>query len=128
MIVTNHAKSIANKANFTLTSARETILNILINATKPICYEDIKDSIAMDKATFYRNINKFEEDAIINAFEAHDKKRYFEIKKHKHAHFVCISCNAIECIHANINTNLSKEYQVKNIIINGICAKCNSEA
>ncbi len=50
-----------NFSNIKLTSARKSILDILINSSKPLSYEDIKDKISMDKATFYRNITIFEE-------------------------------------------------------------------
>ncbi|MCD8541443.1 MAG: transcriptional repressor [Aliarcobacter cryaerophilus] len=70
-----------NFSNIKLTSARKSILDILIDSSKPLSYEDIKDKISMDKATFYRNITIFEEGNIINSFESNDKKRYFEIKR-----------------------------------------------
>ena len=56
-----------NFSNIKLTSARKSILDILINSSKPLSYEDIKDKISMDKATFYRNITIFEEGNIINS-------------------------------------------------------------
>ena len=77
----------------------------------------------MDKATFYRNITKFEEENIISSFESNDKKRYFEIQKTKHSHFICTNCSQIECIHEKLNFDL-KNYQVDNIIIKGLCPKC----
>ncbi len=66
-----------------LTNARRAILEILVNSNKPLSYEDIKNDLAMDKATFYRNITKFEDENIISSFESNDKKRYFEIQKNK---------------------------------------------
>ncbi len=64
-----------NFSNIKLTSARKSILDILINSSKPLSYEDIKDKISMDKATFYRNITIFEEENLINSFESNDKKK-----------------------------------------------------
>lgn len=106
-----------------LTTARRAILEILVNSNKPLSYEDVKDSLAMDKATFYRNITKFEDENIISSFESNDKKRYFEIQKTKHAHFICNVCSKIECIHENLNINI-KDHQIDNIIIKGICPNC----
>ncbi len=80
-----------------LTNARRAILEILVNSNKPLSYEDIKNDLAMDKATFYRNITKFEDENIISSFESNDKKRYFEIQKTKHSHFICNVCSKIEC-------------------------------
>lgn len=112
--------------NIKLTNARKSILELLINSNKPLSYEDMKDFISMDKATFYRNITIFEEENIINSFESNDKKRYFEIKKNQHSHFICSSCSRIECIHEKLELNLP-EYKIENIIIKGICKTCLSK-
>ncbi len=116
-------EKITQEKNIKLTNARKAILEILVNSDKPLCYEDIKDKLEMDKATFYRNITKFEDESIVNSFESNDKKRYFEIQKTKHSHFICSNCSKIECIHEKLNLHL-EGYQVDNIIIKGICPKC----
>ena len=109
--------------NIKLTSARMAILEIFFESSKPLSYEDIKNNLSMDKATFYRNISKFEEENTINSFESNDKKRYFEVKKNAHSHFICSQCSKIECIHKEANIQLSG-YQIDNIIIKGICKTC----
>ena len=108
--------------NIKLTTARVKLLEILEEADKPLCYEEIKNNISMDKATFYRNISKFEEEGILNAFESNDKKRYFEIKLNPHAHFVCVECSRVECI-KNVEITLPN-YEINNVIINGKCPSC----
>ncbi len=112
--------------NIKLTTARKAILELLYSYNKPLCYEEVKDNLAMDKATFYRNIIKFEEEGIINAFESNDKKRYYEIKNKKHSHFICNTCSKIECIHEKLEINLP-DYEIDNIIIKGICPKCKNQ-
>ncbi len=109
--------------NIKLTTARKSILELLINSNKPLSYEDMKENISMDKATFYRNITIFEEENLISSFESNDKKRYFEIKKTQHSHFVCSSCSKVECIHEKVDFNLPN-YKIENIIIKGICKDC----
>ena len=109
--------------NVKLTTARKAILEILLNSNKPLSYEDIKNDLSMDKATFYRNIIKFEEENIISSFESNDKKRYFEIQNTKHSHFICNLCSKIECVHEKLNINI-KDHQIDNIIIKGICPNC----
>jgi len=108
--------------NIKLTTARVKLLEILKEADKPLCYEEIKKNISMDKATFYRNISKFEEEGILNAFESNDKKRYFEVKLNPHAHFVCVECNNVECI-KDVDVVLPN-YEINNVIINGKCPSC----
>lgn len=108
--------------NIKQTSARVELLKVFSDFKKPISYEDIKENLSMDKATFYRNISLFEEEGIINSFESNDKKRYFELKSNPHAHFICKLCNKIECIdtlHINI-----PDYKIDNVTISGICKKC----
>ena len=122
----NKINNLTDITNIKLTTARKSILEIMINSNKPLSYEDMKDFISMDKATFYRNITIFEEGNIINSFESNDKKRYFEIKKNQHSHFICSSCSRIECIHKKLELNLP-EYKIENIIIKGICKTCLSK-
>jgi Fur family transcriptional regulator, ferric uptake regulator len=119
----NNINNINDITNIKLTSARKSILELLINSNKPLSYEDMKDNISMDKATFYRNITIFEEESIINSLESNDKKRYFEILKTPHFHFICSVCSKIECIHKKMDFNLP-EYKIENIIIKGICKDC----
>ena len=110
--------------NLKLTTARREILEIFSNATKPLSFEDVKDKISMDKATFYRNVSKFETESIMNSFESNDKKRYYEIHQKVHSHFICNLCNGINCINPINNLELSG-YIVEDIIIKGICKQCN---
>ena len=109
--------------NIKLTTARRAILEVFINSNKPLCYEDIKENLSMDKATFYRNITKFEDEDIVSSFESNDKKRYFEIQKTKHSHFICNVCSKIECIHEKLDVTIPN-HQIDNIIIKGICPNC----
>jgi len=105
------------------TPARLELLEILVKNNKPICYDDIKDKITMDKATFYRNISKFTEEKIISSFESNDKKRYFALENNIHPHFICNYCNSIECIDEFSDIYL-KNYVIENIILKGKCKKC----
>jgi Fur family ferric uptake transcriptional regulator len=109
--------------NIKLTTARKAIFTLLENANKPLCYDEIKEQLTMDKATFYRNITKFEEEQIVSCFEANDRRRYYEIQKKPHAHFICNQCNTIECINAPFSINLP-DYIIHNVILKGICKTC----
>jgi len=115
-------EDIIKNKNIKLTTARVALLEILKKAKKPLSYEDIKTDISMDKATFYRNIAKFEEQGILNSFESNDKKRYFELRLVPHAHFVCLNCNKIECL-SDLDIKL-EGYIVNNVIVNGKCKEC----
>ncbi len=106
-----------------ITRARKQILEHLREATRPICYEDIKASLSMDKATFYRNIITFEAHGMIQCFESNNKKRYYELLKTPHAHFICTNCNTIHCIKRDVNIQL-EPYRVDDIILKGLCPHC----
>lgn len=110
--------------NLKLTDARVNILKIFTSASKPLSYDELKSTLKMDKATFYRNMTKFEEESIVNAFESNDKKRYYEIKQKPHSHFICNTCNKIECMHTPCNIQM-QGYIVEDIILKGICKECN---
>ncbi|MFK5882115.1 MAG: Fur family transcriptional regulator [Sulfurospirillum sp.] len=111
--------------NLKLTPARVEILEILIEQNKPISYDDIKDGLSMDKATFYRNISKFEDNSIIRSFESNDKKRYFSLEQNFHPHFICTRCNTISCLSEKNLINL-QGYKIESIIIKGLCPACLS--
>jgi Fur family ferric uptake transcriptional regulator len=116
-------EEIIKDKNLKLTPARVEILEILIEQNRPISYEDIRDRLTMDKATFYRNIAKFEESFIIRSFESNDKKRYFSLEENFHPHFICTKCNTISCL--SKETPISLEgYKIESIIIKGICPEC----
>ncbi|MBL0709313.1 MAG: transcriptional repressor [Sulfurimonas sp.] len=115
---------IIEEKNLKLTSARKELLEILNKAKKPISFEDIKHKIGMDKATFYRNISKFEDNSIVNSFESNDKKRYYEVQSSPHSHFICNTCNTIECLE-NVSPAKLVGYTVIDVIYKGICKSCN---
>lgn len=108
--------------NFKLTKAREELLTIFQDASRPLSYEDVKDEISMDKATFYRNVAKFEEAEMLNSFQSNDKKTYYELKRGMHAHFICNNCNKIECI--EIPPIELEGYEITDTIFKGRCKEC----
>ncbi|MEA2092084.1 MAG: transcriptional repressor [Campylobacterota bacterium] len=116
-------KNLIEQNNLKLTAARRELLEILIKETKPISFEDIKNKINMDKATFYRNIAKFQSNRIVSSFESNDKKRYYELQNAPHAHFICNMCNKIECL-KKLDENTLKGYKVIDVIYKGICKNC----
>ncbi|NOR56881.1 MAG: transcriptional repressor [Sulfurovum sp.] len=114
---------IKNIKNLRFTDARIELLEILIKESRPICYEDIKNRIKMNKATFYRNIAKFVEGDIVSTFESNDKKSYFEIKVDTHPHFICNNCHAITCV-SILNSIVLEGYAIDSVILKGTCKLC----
>ena len=120
-------EKIIEEKNLKLTSARRELLEVLKKEDKPVSFEDIKDKIHMDKATFYRNASKFEHESILNSFESNDKKRYYELQEAHHAHFICNVCSGIECI-KNIEPQKIEGYVIEDTIFKGICANCSKKS
>ena len=125
--------SLIDGTNIKLTAARKSILEVLVDSSKPLCYEDIKDKISMDKATFYRNITKFEDEHIINSFESNDKKRYFEIDKicqeFNHAPYgdvaIFLSKDVVLKDHSKVQY---KKYKMPPAVQRGKCTSCDKPA
>ena len=118
--------TILENKSLKLTSARKELLEILSVEARPISFDDIKDKITMDKATFYRNISKFENESIVKGFESNDKKRCYEIQNSPHAHFICNRCNYIECLKDTSFLKL-EGHKVIDTIFKGICKECNQQ-
>lgn len=119
-------EKIIEEKHLKLTSARRELLEILVQEKKPISFEDIKSRLTMDKATFYRNASKFEDEAIVSSFESNDKKRYYELKAVPHAHFICNMCNSIECL-KNVEPIEIEGYVISDMIFKGSCKLCTKK-
>ena len=117
-------EKLISEKNLKLTLARKELLKIFFSANKPLSFEDVKDRLKMDKATFYRNISKFEDESILKSFESNDKKRYYEMQDVPHAHFICNSCNKIECLESVEPIKL-EGYKITDMIFKGVCKECN---
>ncbi|QFR48404.1 transcriptional repressor [Sulfurimonas lithotrophica] len=118
-------EKLIEEKNLKLTSARKELLEIFFSAKKPLSFEDVKDKVSMDKATFYRNISKFESESILKSFESNDKKRYYELQKSPHTHFICNICNNIECIDNLFDVRIDG-YIIEDLILKGVCKKCKT--
>jgi Fur family ferric uptake transcriptional regulator len=117
-------KTLIRDKDLRLTTARESLLKIFIEADKPLCYEEIKENITMDKTTFYRNMSTFEEKGIIKSFESNDKKRYHELSRTSHAHFICSICNNVTCMEEFPILQQTKYGKVETVIVKGTCNTC----
>lgn len=107
------------------TTARASILEVLKEAQCPLNYEQIREKmgVKMDKATFYRNIAKFEELGMVHKFESDDRKWYFELSSTTHAHFICEQCHKITCMDVDLG---KVEGEVTSIVLKGTCKACHS--
>jgi Fur family ferric uptake transcriptional regulator len=110
---------------FRLTAPRKKILSILTNQKQPISFEEYAalDPL-IDKSTFYRTMQSFEQAQIINGIESDEGKRYFELNKTVHPHFICQHCHAITCL-TPLPLIALEGYNVESIIFKGKCPLCS---
>ena len=68
------------------TPSKEEVLNVLSKAKKALSQEDIekKVTVAMDRVTIYRVLNRFCEDGIVHKIVSEDGKQYFAL---------CVNCD-----------------------------------
>ena len=109
------------KYNLRITKQRIEIVTILKKYHKPVSYNDIKSELAMDKATFYRSIEKLEDAGAVTKLEL-SEGWYFELFDHKHSHFLCKSCHNIECVE---QTPTLGDYEVETALFKGVCKDCS---
>lgn len=81
----NEINNLNNITNIKLTSARKSILELLIDSKKPLSYEDMKENISMDKATFYRNITILKRNLLLVLLSQMIRKGILKFQKH-HIH------------------------------------------
>lgn len=125
MIRKNTLFQLCKDYDLRLTDIRKSLLEKFVHATRPLSYDDCKENLRMDKATFYRNMRLFEDTGLVRKIESDDKRWYFELAGTEHAHFVCRSCHGIECLEALPHQPL-KGYSVDSVIYKGTCRKCSA--
>lgn len=108
-----------------LTATRETLIEWLLEASRPLSYDDAKTRLRMDKATFYRNMHTFEAAGVIRRIASDEKKWYFELATSPHAHFVCTVCHRILCLDT-LPITVPEGCSVDTVIYKGRCPACNA--
>ena len=110
---------------FRLTSPRKRILAIFAQQHHPISFVEYASlDPAIDKSTFYRTMQAFEQADIINRIESDEGKRYFELSGIFHPHFICQNCHMIECLRPQ-NVSMPEGYTIDAVIYKGVCPSCS---
>ena len=121
------------------TKQKDTILDLIKKYhhefTVKDIYEDIKDSVGL--TTIYRLVDKLVDEGRISKTIGKDNQTYYqyleECNHENHFYLKCDSCGSMlhidcDCI-GDLSKHISEEHKFKlkesNIIINGICSKCN---
>ena len=141
LVLVNIIKKRFEKHNQIFTINKEIIFKILFESCEHLCVDEIVQ-IAQDKfkselkeSTVYRILSSFETLGIVDNIIIDDKKRFELVYfKKPHYHIYCQECNKVEEfesaeIHqAFLNHLMEIEFKPTNfnVIINGVCKKCQN--
>ncbi|NLK66086.1 MAG: HTH domain-containing protein [Campylobacteraceae bacterium] len=103
-----------------VTSFRETLVELLLNANKPVSYDELVEKTGVNKTTIYRNLALFEESGILISSE-NNGKHFYELAKSAKAYFVCDICHEMKEISM---PNLG-DMHVKSVMVKGVCDGCS---
>lgn len=117
---------------------RELIYNVLSSTKSHPCakwvYDNLKDDHPdLSLGTVYRNISLFKETGKIKSVAVINNEERYDADISDHSHFICDKCGAIIDIyddnHDSIENKLTDENYIihrKNLVLYGICSKCNN--
>ncbi len=105
-----------------VTRHRLFILRLLKKSRAPVSYSQLKNRLdaQMDKATFYRNIQKLVDAGAVTKLE-YSGEWFFELYEHRHSHFLCTACKQMRCIQQSPDL---QGFCVQTAIFQGLCESC----
>ncbi len=121
------------------TKQKETIIEAIKKQNKSFMVKDLYDTLngKVGLTTIYRLLQKLEDEGLITKEVGKDNKTKYEYlekcEEENHFYLKCDKCGTLthvdcDCIN-ELSSHISKEHNFKlnkeNIIIKGICSKCN---
>lgn len=120
------------------TNAKTEILNIITNSEVALSHADIQKKVGdlCNRVTIYRVLERLENEGNIHKITNVDGVVNFakcnhscdnDEHSHDHIHFNCEKCNTVICIeHIAPKINLPENFTISNynLVISGICPKC----
>ena len=133
-------EQILKKNNVKPTAMRLLVLQFLLNKKSAISLTDVEDYfVKSDRTTLYRTLKTFVESELthkiddgtgITKYALCEENCHCEINTDLHLHFHCKLCNETSCLtdHKIPNISLPKNFIAEdvNLVVKGICDKCNS--
>jgi Fur family ferric uptake transcriptional regulator len=126
-------KARIRQAGLKFTGPRAAVLRALAQASAPVSHADVVAAVATDGfegPTVYRNLIDLEGAGLVHRFDLGDHTWRYELRKDVddgHAHFVCGSCGAVECLpEASVTLKKagSRVGRVAEILLKGSCRTC----
>jgi Fur family ferric uptake transcriptional regulator len=134
----NEAAKMLESADLRQTSPRLAILQVLLDADRPLTQDEIAENIGTDtpnKTTIYRTLTHLIEKDLVHQAYLEDRTWHFELAhqcgKHQcHPHFTCRQCQKTQCLTevtgAMVNLPKGFKMQRQQIHIEGICPNCQA--
>ena len=120
------------------TATQTAILQLLQRERTALSHDMIQQqlTVAADRVTVYRILNRFVEDGLAHRIVADNGKQYFaacahdcthDAGSHDHLHFRCSDCERVECLTDHPVRSLPEGYRAEhyNAIVSGQCAACS---
>ena len=121
------------------TNARKDMVNLFLdNESKHFSFDEIVENLNkhgnINIATTYNNLDTLKELEIIEELSSNGKK-YFQLKRTFHGHFICTNCGEIfdidfpglACFGIEIERKYGSKVTENTIDFKGICKKCLEE-
>ena len=131
-------KELLREAGLRATTARIATLTIMFQSSRPLSHSEVAvelESLGVDKATVYRNLNDLVGVNLLRRAELGDHVWRFELASvgeqecSPHPHFVCIDCGSVSCVDdkavKGVNLDLAKGIgTITEILFRGRCNDC----
>ncbi len=135
----NTIGNILRRNNLSITDSRKKILSLFLDNKDALAHGNIEKKAGekFDRVTIYRTLQTFVEKGIIHSIPTADNSVKYALCKDceeghhhdDHVHFVCSNCNTTICLDDVVSPTieLPKGYKVEDVqvVINGVCDKCN---
>lgn len=122
------------------TKTRELIKELLNSSNTPLSASDIFDNLKNQRVTLssvYRTLDTFYKNNIISKELTSDGVSLYSILKEEHSHFLeCKNCHKVielnYCPYHKVNAQIKAKHRFEvdehNVVIYGLCSKCNTNS
>ncbi len=132
---------ILRKAGLRRTKAREAVLNLLLEAMRPLSHQEIAiqpEVDRLDRVTLYRTLTTLQKARLAHRVQGVDGIWRFSAHGIDHAgcpgnhpHFLCLHCSKMTCLTEQalpwISVQEGAEVKGKQFVVYGLCPACASK-
>lgn len=116
--------------SFYTTELSLSLQNFISKQDNPISgVELVQKFCDYNKSTVYRQLEKMIQSGFLKAMEfGVDKKTFYELDKGFHSHFICKSCNYINCLKKEfIKIDTETGFDISEASFFGLCKFCKTK-